>query len=221
MSKRAAEHGFTITELIISITVAGFLAAVLFIATFFYYANIIQAQTTTDLALESQVILSQLTDDIRLSDAIVSTNSITDPHAPTGGWHTSDPSNIMIVQNPAVTSGRDIIYDSNTGFPYKNEYIYFANTGGMYKRILANTAAVGNTAVTTCPAAQASSSCPPDRLFSANVSNLSFTFYDASNATTSDPTAARSVALEVDMAKKVFGKNITLQNSTRVTLRNL
>lgn len=221
MIKKKDEHGFTITELVISITVAGFLAAVLFIATFFYYANIIQAETATNLALESQTILNQLTDDIRLSDAIVSTNSITDPNAPSGGWMTSDPSNIMIVQNPAVTSTRDIIYDSGTGFPYKNEYIYFASASSMYKRVLANTAAVGNTAIRTCPAASASASCPPDRLFSSNVSNLSFTFYDASNNTTSDPSLARSVALNVDMAKKVFGKNITLSNSTRVTLRNL
>lgn len=221
MSQRTNQHGFTITELVISITIAGFLAAVLFIATFYYYANILQAQTATDLALESQTILNQLTDDIRLSDAIASTNSISDPNAPVSGWVTSDPSNIMIVQNPAVTSARDIIYNSNTGFPYKNEFIYFTVSGGMYKRVLANTSATGNTAVRTCPAASASPSCPPDRLFSANVSNLSFTFYDASNATTSNPTLARSVALNVDMAKKIFGKNITLSNSTRVTLRNL
>lgn len=221
MMRQKDRNGFTITELVISITIAGFLAAVLFISTFYYYANILQAQTSTDLALESQTILNQLTDDIRLSDAIASTNSIADPNAPVGGWVTSDPSNIMIVQNPAVTSARDIIYDSNTGFPYKNEFIYFIAPGGMYKRVLANTSATGNTQVTTCPASNATSTCPPDRLFSSNVSNLSFTFYDASDATTANPTLARSVGLNVDMAKKVFGKNITLSNSTRVTLRNL
>jgi len=221
MTSQKDQGGFTITELVISITVAGFLAAVLFIATFYYYANILQAQTSTDLALESQTILNQLTDDIRLSDAIASTNSITDPNAPVGGWVTSDPSNIMIVQNPAVTSTRDIIYDSNTGFPYRNEFIYFTATGSMYKRILADTSAVGNTQITTCPASKVTPSCPPDRLFSSNVSNLSFTFYDASDVTTANPTLARSVVLEVDMAKKVFGKNIILRNSTRVTLRNL
>jgi prepilin-type N-terminal cleavage/methylation domain-containing protein len=178
---RQRQDGFTITELVISITVAGVLIFILFSATFYYYVNAMQAQTATDLALESQSILAQLTEDIRLSDAISSTNAISDPNSPLGGWTTSDPSNI----------------------------------------IMANAAASGNTAQTTCPQNLASPTCPPDRLFSSNASNLSFTFYDSSDNTTSNATQARSVNLQVDMAKKVFGKNIVLSNTTRVTLRNL
>lgn len=90
----------------------------------------------------------------------------------------------------------------------------------MYKRVLANTAAAGNTAVTTCPPAEVTAGCPADRLFSDNAGNLSFTFYDSVGNVTADTSLARSVALQVNMAKKVFGKNITLSNSTRVTLRN-
>jgi type II secretory pathway pseudopilin PulG len=220
VTKRANNDGFTITELAISITVAGFLAAILFITTFYYYANVLQSETTSELALESQTILAQLTEDIRLADAIAGTNAIADANAPVGGWVTSDPSNIIIIENPAVDSSRNIIYNVNTGYPYRNELIYFTGGSNMYKRVLANAAATGNTAVTSCPAAQSSSSCPPDRLFSANISNLKFTFYDASDNTTSNAASARSVALEVDMSKKSFGKNITLVNTTRVTLRN-
>jgi len=216
-----SEKGFTITELVISITVASILALVLFAATFYYYVSAAQSQAAADLALESQTILTQLTEDIRLSDAIASTNALPDPNAPTGGWATSDPSNILIIESPTVDSNRNIIYNNNTGDPYRNEFIYFQSGTTMYKRILANSSATGNTAQTTCPANKANSSCPPDRLFSANVSNLSFTFYDASDNTTSNATQARSVSLEVDMAKKVFGKNVTLTNTTRVTLRNV
>lgn len=218
--KNPSQNGFTIAELSISLALAGLLATMLFIATFYYYTNASQAETATDLALESQSILTQLTEDIRLGDAIASTNALPDANGPPGGWVTSDPSNIIIIESPAVDSSRNIIYDSNTGYPYSNEYIYFTSGANMYKRVLANSAASGNTAITTCPAAAANPSCPPDRLFSANTSNLSFILYDASNATTADATQARSVALNVDMAKKVFGKNVTLGNSTRVTLRN-
>lgn len=214
------QSGFTIPEMAISVTVAGFLAAALFIATFYYYANVIQSQTSTDLGLESQNILAQLTSDIRLSDAISSTNAIADANAPVGGWVTSNPSNILIIESPAVDSFQNIIYDQNTGFPYRNEFVYFINGSSMYKRILANPAAAGNTAITTCPANKVTSSCPQDLLFSTNVSNLSFTFYDAADATTSDATKARSLTLDADMLKKSFGKNITLINTTRVTLRN-
>lgn len=219
-SATRASDGFTITELVISITVAGILATILFVATFYYYANTMQSETTTSLAIESQSILTQLTEDIRLADSISSTNNIADANAPAGGWVTSNPSNVIIIENPAIDSARNIIYDPNTGFPFRNEYIYFVSGTSMYKRTLANASAPGNTAVTSCPTDQATSTCPPDRLFSGNATNLSFTFYDSTGNTTADTSLARSVSLEVNMAKKVFGKNITLSNSTRVTLRN-
>jgi type II secretory pathway pseudopilin PulG len=220
MIKPRTDDGFTITELVLSITVAGFLAAILFVTTFFYYANVSQSETSSTLALESQNILAQLTEDIRLSDAMSSTNVIADTYAPGGGWVTSDPSNVIIIENPAITSSRDIIYDSATGNPYRNEFIYFTSGTSMYKRTLKNTSASGNIATTSCPAAHVSASCPQDRLFSSNISNLTFTFYDASDSSTAVPAQARSVLLHVDMSKKAFGKNITLSNSTRVTLRN-
>lgn len=215
-----SQAGFTITELVISITVAGFLVAVLFIATFYYYANTAQAQAGADLGLQSQSILAQMTEDIRLADAISSTNAITDANAPVGGWVTSDPSNVIIIESPATDSSRNIIYDSDSGLPYRNEYIYFTSGSQMYKRVLANPSAAGNTAKTTCPADAASSSCPADILFSDNVSNLSFTFYDASGNSTADAGQARSVSLTVNMSKTAYGKAVTLNNTTRVTMRN-
>jgi type II secretory pathway pseudopilin PulG len=219
--RKVSQAGFTVTELALSITVAGFMAAVIFAATFYYYANTSQVQAATDMALESQSILSQFTDDIRLAGGIASNNAIADANAPVGGWTTSDPSNIIIIESPAIDVNRNIIYDPNTGSPYTNEYIYFLSGTTMYKRTLKNTAATGNTAVTTCPANLATASCPADRVFSSNASNLSFTFYDISDSTTANATAARSVSLTINMSKKAFGKSITLNNTTRATLRNL
>jgi len=216
-----SQRGFTITELALSITLAGFLTAVIFAATFYYYANVMQAQTSAELGLESQSILGQMTDDIRLADAIASTNNLADSHAPAGGWQTSDPSNVLIIESPATDASRNIIYDDTTGNPYRNEYIYFMSGQNMYKRVLANTSATGNTARTSCPAASASSTCPPDRLFSSNLSNLSFTFYDIDNNTTANAANARSVSLTVNMVRKSFGKNVILNNMTTVTLRNI
>jgi len=214
------QTGFTITELSLSIVVAGFMALVIFTATFFYYANVQQAEAYASLGLDSQSILTQATEDVRLADAISSTNALTDAHAPAGGWVTSDPSNVLIIESPAVDSSRNIIFDTDTGLPYRNEFIYFTSGKNMYKRILANPNATGNVAVTTCPTAFVTSSCPPDRLFSSDVKDMNFTFYDTSDATTADATQARSVLLVMNMSKKVYGKNVELDNSTRVTLRN-
>lgn len=214
------QAGFTITELVIAITVAGILAVAIFIATFDYYADVNRSQASTDMALSSQNILGQMTSDIRLADAISSTNSITDPNGPAGGWVTSNPSNVIIIESPAVDSSRNIIYNPDTGFPYRNEFVYFVSSGSMYKRVLANTSATGNTAITTCPQALSSPSCPPDALFSDHVSNLSFTFYDSSDNTTADATQARSVLLDVNLAQDVYGRSVALSNQARITLRN-
>jgi prepilin-type N-terminal cleavage/methylation domain-containing protein len=131
--KKPQNDGFTITELAISLTVASILALVLFTATFYYYVNTAQTETSTNLALESQNVLTQLTDDIRLSDSIASTNAISDPNGPSGGWITNDPSNIIIIESPAIDSSRNLIYNPTTGFPYRNEYIYFLSGTNMYK----------------------------------------------------------------------------------------
>lgn len=220
MKIKRDQAGFTIVELVIAITVAGVLAVAIFIATFDYYADVNRSQAATDEALSSQTILNQMTNDIRLADSISSTNVITDPNAPTGGWVTSNPSNVIIIESPATDSSRNIIYNPDTGFPYRNELIYFISGGSMYKRVLANTSATGNTAVTTCPQFLSSPSCPPDALFSDHVGNLSFTFYDSSGNTTSDAIKARSVQLDVDLSQTVYGRNVALSNQARITLRN-
>jgi hypothetical protein len=179
----------------------------------------VKAEVSTQMALESQTLLAQLTEDIRLADAIADANVIADPSNP-GGWVTNDPSNIIIVQSPAVDADRNILYDTSTGYPYSNEFIYFLDTNSMYKRTLKNTAAAGNSAVTTCPAATASPSCPEDRLFSNKITNLIFTFYDINDTQTANAAEARSVSFVVNMSKLVYGETLSLSNSTRVTLRN-
>jgi Tfp pilus assembly protein PilV len=218
---RIGDEGFSLAEVTVALLVATVMIGVMFSVTFFYYANAVQSQETALLALDSQTILSQMVEDLRLADGISATNSIADTYAPSGGWTTNDPSNIIIIRYPATDTNRDIIYDPNSGYPYRNEYIYFLSGTTMYKRILKNTNATGNTVTQTCPKASATTLCPPDKTFSSNVSDLTFTFYDANNATTADPTQARSVKLTLTMQKKVFGRLITLSNSTQITQRNV
>lgn len=215
----SASRGFTITEMLAAVGVAAVMVAVLFTVTFGYYVASVKAEVMTQMALESQSLLAQLTEDIRLADAIVDSNTISDPNNP-GGWTTNDPSNIIIVQSPAVDGDKNIIYDSSTGYPFSNEFIYFLDTNSMYKRVLKNTIAPDNVAVSTCPESVASPTCPEDRLFSSKVSNLTFTFYDINDTQTANANEARSVTFVVNMEKKVYGETLTLNNSTRITLRN-
>lgn len=213
-------RGFTITELLIAISVAVIIAGVLFTITFRYYVETVKAEVTSQMALDSQSLLTQLTEDIRLADAIADTNQITDSNGPGGGWMTNDPSNIIIIESPAIDSNRDLIYDSLSGYPYSNEFVYFTDENTMYKRVLKNDDASGNIAVTTCPLAQVTESCPRDKIFSENVDNLTFQFYDINNSPTSNADQARSVSFTVEMSKEVYGETLSLANSTRITLRN-
>lgn len=215
------EDGFTIVELITAITVASVMVGVLFVVTFRFFANAIQSQQTAELALESQTLLSQMTEDLRLGAGVRSANQLPDSNQPSGGWAASDANNVFIITTPAITTSRDIIYDANTGFPYENEIIYFVSNKTMYKRSLRNTAATGNSVTTSCPSAQVTASCPEDRIFSTNVDNITYTLYDASNTVTTNAALARSVELTVFLSKNVFGKTVSLSNSARITQRNL
>lgn len=218
MSK--GERGFTVTELIIGITVGSIVIGLMFSTMLNYYVKLLQAEVTTEMALESQAALTQLTEDIRLATSIGATNLINDPNAPGGGWTTSDANNVIVIDAPVVDSDRDIVYDDSTGFAYRNEYIYFISGTNMYKRVLKNTDAPGNAAIGTCPPASSTPACPADRLFGTKVAGFSFTLLDSSNNTTAVASEARAILFTVDMQKTVFSKNLSLSNSTRVTFRN-
>lgn len=215
--KELGEKGFSIVELVIATAVAAIVSAVMLSLSLYFYGDVLQAQATTEMAMESQLILTQLVEDIKLSDGIGSSNEIPDANQP-GGWTTNDPSNILIIKSPAIDNNRDIIYDSETGYPYRNELIYFTNGTSMYRRSLKNTDAPGNTSVTTCPTA--SPGCPDDKKYTDHIANLTFSFYDSNNSPTSNASQARSVDLTVNMSRRIYGQTITLSNSTRTTLRN-
>ena len=212
-------RGFTLVEVVISLSIAGVLSGILFMVTYYFYANMMQNNAATQMTLDTQIVLRSLTDDIRLADKIDSTNAITDANQPSG-WTTSNPSSILIISDPAVNSSNQIIYNPDTGYPYRNENIYFVSSGTLYKRTLKNPDATGNVAVTTCPPAIATSSCPPDKTFSTYVSSLQFSFHDATDASTADVTLARSVDFTVAMSATVYGRNMSTSNSSRVTMRN-
>ncbi len=224
MSKKTlvtiSEKGFTILELLVSIVITSMLMLVMTTIMIYYYGDILKSQATAELAIESQTVLRKIIEDTRLADAIRTTNLITDSYAPTGGWVTNDPSDILIIATPAITSSRAIIYNSLDNYPYENEAIYFKSGGVFYRRILKNTAATGNIVTTSCPLANVTATCPQDIALSNNLSDLSFTFYDINNATTADASKSRSISVTVNMQRKVYGTTITFNNTVRTTLRN-
>ena len=211
-------QGFTITELIISIGLAGLLS-VLMLSVFVYsYGGLLVEQTRANMVLESQLFLRRMTEDVRVANQVLANNTITDDTIAPSVWATSDPANILILTQPASDADRNFIYDSGTGYPYQNEIVYFGDETTMYRRTLKNTLAVGNTAETTCPVG--ATGCGRDIPLTENLKNMNFVFYDIDNVVTTTIASARAVELTVNLEKKIYGRTIVVQNTTRMTLRN-
>jgi hypothetical protein len=102
---------------------------------------------------------------------------------------------------------------------YKNNVIYYLSGTTLYRRVLADTAATGNSAITTCPAAHATASCPGDGDILDNVSSFSIQYYNAQNQQV-DPASARSVQLSVTLLLRKYNQNITSNYTTRMVFRN-
>ncbi|MDX1765581.1 MAG: prepilin-type N-terminal cleavage/methylation domain-containing protein [Candidatus Saccharimonadales bacterium] len=214
------QKGFTITEVLVAVVVASMVSVGILSAMIFFFADIIRADAEARLLVESQGILRQVVDDLRTGSNVLTTNTISDTNEPTGGWSTSNDDHILIVSQPAVDDDNDFIINDLTGGPYQNEFIYFTDGMELYKRILANPSASDNKAETTCPEGATSPSCRIDRLLSENFEDMTFVFYDQDNVVTSDPNAARSVDISIDMFRRIFGRDIEVENNIRVTLRN-
>lgn len=217
---RQDRRGITIVELLMVTAIAGLLVVSVMSVTFVFYGDIIRGNQQARLAVESQNILRNIVEELRLSSGIRANNSIADSNAPGGGWTTSNENLILIISTPVLDASNDFVTDPVTGSPYQNEIVYFANGGILYKRILANPDATGNTLKTSCPAASASASCPADVKMSENFETMHFIFYDQDDAITTTLTAAKSIELTIEMLRRSFGQVIEFDNRIRITLRN-
>lgn len=218
MSIGKSEEGFTIVELLVAVAVAAIASVLITYAFVFMYGGLVKEQTRSQMVLESQVFLKRMVDDVRVANQILSTNSLADSYEPSGGWVTSDPANIIVVTQPVTDAANDFIFDSSTGYPYQNEIVYFSDGNTMYRRSLANPTPVGNKAVTTCPPATAG--CQQDTQLTDRLQNMLFVFYDINDVITTVPEEARSVSVTVNLSQRIYGDNISVTNTTRVTLRN-
>lgn len=214
------QHGFTIVELNITMTLMA-IVAVSFMAIF---TNFLVTSTRTNASIQmthdSQNLLRVMVEELRYGAGVRQTNSITDPNAPSGGWNTGNTNFVIITAVPALDSSNNYITDPNTGYPYENEFVYYKSGDILYKRTLANPSATGNTLKTSCPPSIASSSCPADRELAEGIDTMTFTLYDQDNNLTTTATNARSIKIDLSLQKNTFGTPLRFDNTIRITLRN-
>lgn len=221
---RAGHHnqqaGFTLVELVLSITIMTLMMTAIIGVSTYYFAQITRNAVMTDMTVDSQNLLRTTVENLRDGAGVRQTNTISDPNAPAGGWTTSNTNFIIVLAVPATDSSHNYIIDPDTGNPYNNELVYFKSGSTLMERVLANPAATGNTLQTTCPTSLATDSCRPDKFLTENVDSMVFTLYDQDNALTSNPLLARSVKIDLNLSKHTFGGIVSFANSIRVTLRN-
>ncbi len=213
------QSGFTIVELLVSISLIGIISVSMIAVFGNYFAITTQNSRSNELTIESQNLLRATVEELRYGAGVRQTNSIADPNMP-GGWNTSNSSFVIIIAVPAVNSANEYIVNPDTGNPYNNELVYFKQGSTLHKRTLANPLAAGNKLVTSCPKNLVTSTCPADRLLTENGKTFAFTLYDQDNITTTNSLLARSVKIDLLLERDTFGEPLTFNNSIRVTLRN-
>jgi len=101
----------TLVELVVAIVAGSMIALVISSLSLDLFAGLTRGQTETTMLMESQLILSDITEDFRTSSAILATNTISDSHAPSEGWNTSNENLILIASEPAIGVDRNFIID--------------------------------------------------------------------------------------------------------------
>lgn len=214
------QAGFTITELIISISLLAIVSVSIMTVFINYFVIITRNNIIVDMTSDAQNLLRSTTEELRYGAGVRQTNSIVDANSPVGGWNTSNSNFVIIVAMPATDASGNYIIDPLTGSPYNNELVYFKSQAKLYKRTLANPNAAGNRATTSCPASIATIGCPADKQLIDYLNDMNFTLYDQDNGVTTDPLLARSINIDLIMQRETFGQPLVLNNNIRITLRN-
>jgi type II secretory pathway component PulJ len=221
---RLNQAGVTLVELMVTCSIV----AIVSIIMMNFMANWLQQNAQTrgrvELLASAQNALDQIGDDIRLSASADQNNRWRDTYAPSAptdlqSWQ-SNASTLILASAVEDTSGNIVFSDAASYTSQKNNFIYFVKSGTLYRRTLAATGVTNNKLKTTCPAANATTSCPADKVLATNITTFSVKYYNADN-TEVIPTNARSIELSaVSLQKTVYNKPIQVTYKTRMLFRN-
>lgn len=214
------DKGFTIIELLLVMIIMGILSLAMasFITSWLQTSSIAQARA--NLLNTAQIALDDANNDIMLSGGVDQTNRWPDPNGPGGnqyGWQ-SNSQTLILAKVATDSSGNAIFLDSSDYITQKDDVIYFLSGTTLYRRTLASDS-TNDAAVTTCPASDATSSCPPDLTIVTGVTNWSVTYYDANNQVVT-PDNARSIQLSITLTAPYGNQTINTSYSTRMVFRN-
>jgi prepilin-type N-terminal cleavage/methylation domain-containing protein len=217
--KKHSESGFTLIELLLVMIIMSIISLTLanFITDWLQASSLAQART--NLLTTTETSLDTVTNDVRLSGNADQNNRWPDPYAPGGQFGWKSGSQTLVLAKVATDSSTNIIYSDPAKYiSQKDNKIYYLSGSTLYRRTLTSDSP-NDRAVTTCPPANATSSCPADTTVATGVSSLAFTYYDASEQIVT-PTDARSVQVSITLSQTLNRKTISASYTTRMVFRN-
>lgn len=216
---RSNQRGFTLVEMLITITLVSLISLVManFIVGWLQTSSLAQARTT--LLSNAQDALDNISNDIRLSGSADQNNRWPDANAPGNqfGWQSS--SSVLVLARIATTAQKDAIFSDPAQYiTEKDNVVYYVSGKKLYRRIIAsdhpNTAAV-----TTCPPAAPTASCPADTKIAQDVTAFSVSYYNADDQIVT-PDDAEAVQLAITLSAVKGGEETTATYTTRMVFRN-
>jgi prepilin-type N-terminal cleavage/methylation domain-containing protein len=212
--------GFTLIELLVVMLVMAILSLTIanFITSWLQSSS--ENQAKANLLSTAESALTKVANDIMLSGSVDTTNRWPDPNGPNGnpyGW-TSGSSTMILAKVAVNSSGNAIFTDSSDYVTLKDDEVYFMSGTTLYRRTLAS-GELGDSAVTTCPASDATAQCPPDNVVATGVTNWAVSYYDI-NGNLVSPANARSVQISITLSSMYGSTPISSSYTTRMVFRN-
>lgn len=217
--KKLQESGYTLVEVTIALVVTGVLIFSILNFTTNTLVQYSETEARSSLLSEAQTALDIANNDIRLSASADQNNRWEDDNAPGDVYGWESDGNTLVLATAAEDGNGEILFaDPSEYISEKNNIVYFVDNGSLYKRVIAAPVS-GNSATTTCPAAEATAGCPADKELLDDVNSFSVDYLDDAGNEVA-PTSARSVELNLELYTEEFSKPISVNYTTGMVFRN-
>jgi hypothetical protein len=232
--------GFTLVEVLIMSPIIMVTVVLLMSYLFGQYGQLTQQGALINLQVEAQNIIFGMQDDLLFAKSFESDKNanLTDAYQPSGGWTHNTTPPTLIISDLALTTNRraanrsPVYINTNGCSPQAvletndelyNNTIYFVNSGKLFKRVLTAPSSLGVCGnlyqKQTCPSANATPTCPPDKMLSDKLNTFAITYYDTGNNVVTSPELAERIKVDIQLKDKAFAEDIYANSSA--TLRKL
>ena len=233
------QSGFTLVELLIMAPIMIVTIVLLMSYMFNQFGQLTQQGAQINLQVDAQAITFSMQDDIFFASNFAKNinANLADSYQPSGGWTYNTTPQTLIISTLALTHShraaeREPVYINTEGCDEAdllnnaelyNNIIYFVSGTNLYKRILSAPASMSTCGTShqkqSCPEANASSTCPPDRLLTDKLESFTVSYLDTNNTVVSDPETAERVKIDIQLKDRAFAEDI--YSTSSVTYRKL